>query len=65
MKRSHAITPTDSTPPPNPDWRYSPPRVSRSGRIVEIDAMQLTWATEHQRYADERNKKLRGWGSGR
>lgn len=60
MKRAHAITPTDTTPPPNKDWRYSPPRVSSDGKTVWIDAMQLPMATEHQRQADARFAK-RGW----
>lgn len=41
MKRKHAITPTDTTPIANPAWRYSPPKVSRDGRVVAVDAMQL------------------------
>lgn len=41
MTRRHAITPTDNgLPPANPAWRYSPPKVSRDGRTVVIDAMQ-------------------------
>lgn len=46
MKRNHAVTPTDKTPAwagndwrrTNPHWRYSPPRVSKCGRYVEVDA---------------------------
>jgi hypothetical protein len=43
MKRRHSVTPTDSglLPPANPAWRYSPPKVSRDGRVVAVDAMQL------------------------
>jgi hypothetical protein len=40
MKRTHAITPTDSAPKPNPLWEYSKPQVSRDGKTVAIDAMQ-------------------------
>lgn len=58
--RRHAITPTDTTPPPNPLWRYSPPKVSRDGRTVAIDAMQLPMIEEHNRIADEHFKR-RGW----
>jgi hypothetical protein len=41
--------PAPKQPEPNPDWRYSPPRVSKDGRTVEIDAMQLTTLHEHYR----------------
>jgi len=51
MKRTHAITPTDSTPAPNKDWRYSPPQVSRDGRTVVIDAMQPAMVEEYYRNA--------------
>lgn len=42
MKRKHAITPTDTSKIPdwrktNPGYEYSPPRVSRCGRYVELD----------------------------
>jgi hypothetical protein len=54
MKRSHAITPTDSAP--NPDWRRSPTRlvkvVCRDGvtRVcVEFDAMKIAELAEHYR----------------
>ena len=34
------------TPPPNPQWEYTPPAVSKDGRIVRVDAMQLPMALE-------------------
>ena len=52
-RRAHAITPTDNAPdlPPNPSWRYSPPKVSRDGRTVAVDAMQLPMILEYYRLA--------------
>lgn len=47
--RPHAITPTDSAPKPNPLWEYSPPRVSRDGKTVAIDAMQPEMVREYYR----------------
>lgn len=50
-KRRSAITSTDSSllPPPGKDWRYSPPAVSRNGRVVAVDAMQLPMLVEMYR----------------
>jgi len=35
-----------TTPPPNPLWEYTPPRVSKCGRYVRMDAMQWPMALE-------------------
>ena len=42
---------TKQQPPPNKDWRYSPPVESKDSKSVWIDAMQLTMITEHYRSA--------------
>lgn len=61
MKSERSTWAVTETLKPNKAWRYSPPTVSRDGKTVWIDAMQLTWATEHQRQADARGNG-RGWG---
>jgi hypothetical protein len=61
MKRTHAITPTDSCPPANPAWSYSKPHAPAHGRYVWIDAMQIPMALQHQAAADKRGNGP-GWG---
>ena len=34
------------SPPPNPMWEYTPPAVSKDGRVVRVDAMQLPMVLE-------------------
>lgn len=40
-----------AAPKANPDWHYSPPSVSKSGRVVSIDLTQLSTVIEHYRAA--------------
>jgi hypothetical protein len=51
MSRRPAITPTDASKPlpANPAWSYSPPTVSRDGRVVWLDAMTLANVTRDYR----------------
>ena len=35
-----------TAPKPNPQWEYTPPAVSKDGRVVRMDAMQWPMVLE-------------------